>query len=199
MSVDLMEWMKLVLGSSFVATITTGAFTYFGSVRAKRRNARNAALTAALSLERYARDCRSTMCEARSALEEVDRMQSYDPIHSVALPKFVFPAGIEWKAISHRTEVELREFQEWVPSAQRFIRAGEFEDPFGYADDVEFKSAEVGLRALNLARRTRRRNGVPKWIPPVEDAELESDLARRFTEIENRRKRFAEQHASSRT
>ena len=189
---DTWEWVKLVAGSSVVASITTGVIGSVGRRREKERSARSTALTAALSLQTYAAACQTMMYDACGSANEAAHLCSYEPIEGIDLPKFAFPDGMEWKTIDHATEVDLREFEGWIKTVrQKMSDETQHGDPLDYVAEVEYKCTVVGLRALELARETRRREKVPEWRPAEESANLEADLQQHRTDLEERRRKQA--------
>ncbi len=189
---DPWEWFKLVAGSSVVASITTGVIGSVGRRREKERSARSTALTAALSLQTYAAACQTMMYDASVSADEATHRCSYEPTEGIDLPKFAFPDGMEWKTIDHATEVDLREFEGWIKAVhQRMSDETQHGDPLDYVAEVEYRCTVVGLRALELASETRRREKVPEWRPAEENANLEADLQQHRADMEERRQKQA--------
>lgn len=192
---DAWEWAKLVAGSSVVASITTGLIGSVGRRRDKERSARSTALTAALSLETYAAACRTMMYEAIAGAAEAARQASYDPVEGIDLPKFVFPDGMEWKTVDHATEVDLREFEGWTKAVRRKMADDtQHGDPLEYVAEVEYRCTTVGLRALELARETRRREKVPARRQTEENANLEAELQQQRKLLDERREEQAQRN-----
>ncbi|HWX11078.1 MAG TPA: hypothetical protein VNZ04_03630, partial [Trinickia sp.] len=149
MPLEWSDYVKLALASSAVSSVIALAHSSWKDGRAHKRDARDSALTAALVLEQYARDCRSMMYKASPAAEEAARTQSYDPVEDIGLPQFQFPGEIEWKWLNHKNAVALREFPAMLLSARRFLGATyEFEDPVIYAEELEFQCAKAAKKAL---------------------------------------------------
>ncbi|WP_321794756.1 hypothetical protein [Caballeronia sp. J97] len=143
----------------------------------RRRERRDVALEVAISLEGYARECRSMMHRADWAREEIARSGSRDAAKSATLPAFSFPERIQWIRLSHRVVSELRDFPASVHSARNDLDAfAEFGEPSAYCDEVSVESAKAARDALLLARETRKKHGCVPWRPGAKDADLTREL-----------------------
>jgi hypothetical protein len=185
MNLDWLDLLKLVLASSLVSALVNVAYNYIKDRGSHKRDRKHAALTAALALEKFARDADATRRQAAYGVEEAVRCSSYDPIRNVALPDFEFPDEIDWKWLDQSVAARLRDFPQGIPTTRRsIVEAWEFGDPIVAAQEVELRSATLGKRALELAREVRRAHGVDPWVPDVVDADLEGTLWVFITERE---------------
>jgi hypothetical protein len=177
-----MDLLKIGGVAGIVSSVATLVWNEVRDGRARRLEARHVALTAALSLEQYARDARLMMHRAVWAAHEAARTQSYDPIKRVMLPELVFPESIDWKWLKHKATSRLREFPPSLHSTRQFLYAEwEYGDPIEFCAEVEFESAKAAMQALDLSRMTRAAHGVAPWAPGAQDSDLEKEL-RQFIE-----------------
>ncbi|CAE6858246.1 hypothetical protein R69746_07685 [Paraburkholderia aspalathi] len=178
--------LKIVLASSFVSSIVTLGWNWFRDLRDMRRERRDAALDAALSLEQYARTCRLMMHKADWAYQEGVRSSGGDA-NGIVVPKFLFPPEIRWKWLNHKITSELREFPPTVEHANEQVRAvWEYSVPPDVCAEVETQCAKLAKQALVLARMTRKAHKAAKWIPNTADADLEKELDAFLTKREER-------------
>ncbi|MFM0095639.1 hypothetical protein PQQ87_08500 [Paraburkholderia nemoris] len=188
-----MDLLKVAGVAGLVSSVVSLFWNEIKDGRARKRDARHAALTAALSLERYARDARLMMHRADWAAQEAGRTMSYDPIKGVTLPEFTFPETIEWKWLKHKVTSQLREFPASLHSTRQFLYAEwEFGDPIEVCGEVEFECAKAAKEALDLARLTREKHGVAPWKPGVQDSDLENYLTQFIEETAAKREAFRE-------
>ncbi len=115
-----MDLLKIGGVASIVSSVVTFGWNEFRNARIVRREARHAALTVAISLERYARDAQM-MRRADWAGKEAVRERRYDRLESVTLVEFMFPEPIDWKWLSHKVASQLREFPASLHSTRQSL------------------------------------------------------------------------------
>ncbi|WP_087750456.1 hypothetical protein [Paraburkholderia caledonica] len=170
------DW-KVVATSSLISSSVALLVGGLKDMRAHRRERRDAALEVALSLEAYARTCRSMMHKAEWAAREAGRTTSYEPLNGMNVPSFQFPERIQWKWLSHKIASELREFPATVHAAREYTASiWEYGDPVDLCSEVEFECAKSAKEALDLARSTRRKHRAAPWKPGAKDSDLEREL-----------------------
>ncbi|GJH21773.1 hypothetical protein CBA19CS22_34545 [Caballeronia novacaledonica] len=171
------SWLGIVGASSAVSSIAVLSMLGLRNRIILRRERRDVALEVAVSLEGYARECRSMMHRADWAREEVARLGNGDAAKSATLPRFSFPERIQWIRLSHRVVSELRDFPANVHAGRSDLDAfAEFGDPSAYCEEVSLESAKAARDALVLARETRRKHGCVPWRPGAKDADLTREL-----------------------
>lgn len=183
------DW-KVVATSSVISSSVALLMGGVKDMRAHRRERRDVALEAALSLEAYARTCRSMMHKAEWAAREAGRTMSYEPLNGVNVPSFQFPERIQWKWLSHKVASELREFPATVHAAREYVASvWEYGDPVDLCNEVEFECAKSAKQALDLARCTRRKHRAAPWKPGAKDSDLERELIDYISSNGEKRKR----------
>lgn len=188
-----MDLLKVGGIASVVSSIITLIWNGVRDARASRREARHVALTVSLSLEKYARDARLMMHRADWARQEAARVQSYDPLKSIALLEFVFPEPTDWKWLKHKVASQLREFPASLHSIRQSLSAEyEYGDPLDWCAAVEYECAVAAKRALELSHLTRSKHGVAPWRPGVPDTDLEKELTQYIAEYGPKREAFQE-------
>lgn len=176
----------VALASGAVSSVVTLAWiTAWKSMERKRRR-HDCALDLALSLERYARACRTMMHKAAWAAGEPGTSEASK---GVSIPAFSYPDGVHWDVLSRKVVSELREYPATVHAAREYVEAfREFGEPIDVCAQVEFECAKAAVFALALARKTRRRHGAAVWKPGAKDSALERELVDFIAKNEETRK-----------
>ena len=189
---QLFRWnspMALALASAAVGSIITLAWISAKDARERRRQRRDTALEVALSLEGYARTCRTMMHKAAWAAAEPARSISREATNTVSVPAFVYPDSVRWNVFSRKVISELREYPATVHAAREYVEAfREFGEPIDLCSQVEYECAKTAKAALALARATRRRHGAATWKPGVKDSAMERELSDFIASAEEKRK-----------
>jgi hypothetical protein len=179
----------MALASGAVASVTTLAWIAAKDAGERRRRRRDTALELALSLESYARTCRTMMHKAAWAASEPDGPRSRDAGKAVSIPVFAYPDKLRWDVFSHKAISELREYPATVHAAGEHVEAfREFGEPADVCSQVEYECAKAARSALALARVTRRRHGIATWKPGARDSAMERELADFIANAEEARK-----------
>lgn len=169
--------MALALASGAVGSVVTLSWISVKDARDRRRQRRDTAPELALSLESYARTCRTMMHKAVWAGAESARSTRSDAGKAVSIPGFAFPDKVQWGVLSRKVVSELREYPATVHAAREYVEAlREFGDPIDLCGQVEYECAKAAKAALVLARATRRRHGAATWTPGARDSALEREL-----------------------
>jgi hypothetical protein len=193
--IDWLDTAKVVGISSVVSSVVAIGWSALKDAGARKRQRRDTALDVAVSLESYARSCRSMMHRAEWATEKAARTHSYDAIRDVKLPEFAFPEKIEWKWLKHKVTSELREFPAAIHAGREYLGSvREYSDPAEICEAVAFECARAAKEALTLARATRRKHGAAPWKPGAKDSNLERELSDFITRSEQQRKTLRERH-----
>jgi hypothetical protein len=144
MSLELMDYVKVTLVSSVVSSAIGLLHSSWKNGHDRKRNARDAALTTAHSLEQYARDCQPMKSVAREAIDSAELTgQNQALYYVVGLPDFEFQPGIEWKWLNHESAVAMREFPGFLRSVSRFQLAPLVRGSMRYAVEVELPVVAV--------------------------------------------------------
>jgi hypothetical protein len=179
----------LALASSAAGSAITLSWISAKEVADRRRQRRDTALELALSLESYARTCRTMMHKAVWAAAESARPSGSDAAKAVSIPGFAFPDKVQWRVLSRKVVSELREYPATVHAAREYIEAFR---AFGNSNElcgqVEYECAKAAKVALALARATRRRHGAATWKPGARDSALERELVDFIATAEEKRK-----------
>jgi hypothetical protein len=187
----------LTLASAAVGSVTTLAWISARDFRDGRRQRRNTALELALSLESYARTCRTMMHKAAWAAAEPVVM-SREASKGVSIPVFAYPDRLQWHVLGRKVISELREYPATVHAAREHVEAfREFGEPVDICGQVECECAKAAMSALALARATRRRHGVTKWKPGAKDSAMERELSDFIANAEEKRKASLERRTES--
>ncbi|WP_053572301.1 hypothetical protein [Caballeronia cordobensis] len=107
---DWPKWLAIVGTSSAISSIVVLLMQGIKNRVIHRRERRDAALEAAISLEGYARICRAMMHRTDWARDELNRTGNRDAIKSAMLPAFLFSEHIQWRRLGHRVVSDLRDF-----------------------------------------------------------------------------------------
>ncbi|WP_421381084.1 hypothetical protein ACOCG7_34220 (plasmid) [Paraburkholderia sp. DD10] len=181
--------MILALASGAVGSVITLAWISARDARKRSRQRRDAALELALSLESYARTCRTMMHKAAWAASEPVGPMSRDASQGVSVPVFAYPDKLQWHVLSRKAISELREYPATVYAAREYVEAcREFGEPNGLCGQVEYECAKAAMAALALARTTRRRHGAATWKPGARDSAIERELSDFIANAEEKRK-----------
>jgi hypothetical protein len=188
----------LALASAAVGSVTTLAWISARDARDGRRQRRDAALELALSLESYARSCRTMMHKAAWAASEPVGLKSLEASQGVSIPAFAYPGTIHWHVLSRKVISGLREYPVTVHAAREHVEAfREFGEPVDVCSLVEYECAKAAVSALALARATRRRHGAATWKPGVPDSAMERELSDFIANAEEKRKAVLERRAEA--
>ncbi|QBR04370.1 hypothetical protein [Paraburkholderia pallida] len=183
----------LALVSATVGSVVTLAWIAAWDARERRRCRDHTALELALSLESYARTCRTMMHKAVWAASEPVGTTNREACKGVSIPAFAYPDKLKWEVLSRRAISELREYPATVHAAREYVEAfREFGEAIDLCDQVEYECAKVAMAALALARTTRRRHGAATWKPGVKDSAMERELSDFIKNAEVRRKESLE-------
>jgi hypothetical protein len=181
--------MTLALASGAIGSVITLAWISARDARERRRQRRDTALELALSLESYARTCRTMMHKAAWAAAEPVGPIRREASKGVSIPAFAYPDKLQWRALSRRVISDLREYPATVHSAREYVEAfREFGEPIDLCGQVEYECAKAARGALELARATRRRHGATRWKPGAKNSSIERELSDFIKTAEEKRK-----------
>jgi hypothetical protein len=190
--------LALTLATTAISSVVTLTWVSARDARERRRHRRDTALELALSLESYARTCRTMMHKASWAAAEPVRTIKGEAISKVSIPAFAYPEKLDWSAMNRRAISELREYPATVHAAREYVEAfREFGDPLELCGQVEYECAKAAKAALALARTTRRRHGTAVWKPGVRDSALDRELSDFIVSAEEKRKTTLDQRTES--
>jgi hypothetical protein len=190
--------MILALASGAVGSVITLAWISARDAKERKRRRRETALELALSLESYARTCRTMMHKAAWAVSELVSPVSLEVSKGVCIPVFAYPDKLQWHVLSRKVISELREYPATVYAAREYVEAfREFGEPIDLCSQVEYECAKAAMAALALARTTRRRHGTATWKPGAKDSALERELADFIGNSEEKRKESLERRVVS--
>jgi hypothetical protein len=177
------------LASGTVGSVITLAWISARDARERKRQRRDTALELALSLESYARTCRTMMHKAAWAASEPVGPMNREATKEVSLPVFAYPDKLQWQVLSRKAISELREYPATVYAAREHIEAfREFGEPIDLCGQVEYECAKAAMAALALARTTRRRHGAATWRPGAKDSAMERELSDFIANAEEKRR-----------
>ncbi|MBP0590709.1 hypothetical protein J8I87_13470 [Paraburkholderia sp. LEh10] len=180
---------SLALASGAVGSVVSLAWISARDAGSRRRQRRDTALELALSLESYARTCRTMMHKAAWAAAEPAGSMSREATRTVSIPAFVYPDRIQWSVLGRKVISELREYPATVHAAREYVEAfREFGEPLDLCHQVEYECAKTAMAALSLARVTRRRHGAATWKPGAKDSAMERELSDFIASAEDKRK-----------
>jgi hypothetical protein len=178
---QLVSWnnpIALALASSAVGSVVTLAWITARNVRERRSQRRDTALEPALSLESYARTCRTIMHKAAWAAKESADSTGSEAVKTVAVAAFGYPDKLRWNVLSRKVVSELREYPAAVHAAREYVEAfREFGEPNELCGLVEYECAKAAMAALALARATRRQHGAASWKAGAKDSAMERQLS----------------------
>ncbi|MGT2476526.1 hypothetical protein [Paraburkholderia terrae] len=190
----------LAVASSAVGSVVTLAWISARDIRERRRQRHDTALELALSLESYARTCRTMIHKAGWAATEPALSMTHEAAKTVCIPAFAYPDNLRWHVMSRKVVSELREYPATVHAAREHVEAfREFGEPVDLCGEVQYESAKAAIAALALARATRRRHGVATWKPGAKDSAMERELSDFIANAEEKRKASLERRAESAT
>lgn len=188
--------MASALASGAVGSIVTLVWISARDFRDRRRQRRDTALEVALSLEGYARTCRTMMHKAAWAAADARGSVSREAVRTVSITTFTFPEKLRWDVLSHKVVSELREYPATVYAAREYVEAfREFGEPADFCGQVEYECAKAAMAALALARTTRRRHGAARWKPGAKDSAMARELSDFIANAEEKRKALLERRA----
>jgi len=166
------------LTSATVGSVVTLVWIAARDGRERRRHRRDTSLELALSLESYARACRTMMHKANWVASQPAGSMSREASKGVSVPAFAYPDKLRWDVLSRRVISELREYPATAHAAREYVEAfREFGEPIDFLGQVEYECAKAARAALALARTTRRRHGAATWKPGAEDSAMERELS----------------------
>jgi hypothetical protein len=188
----------LTLVSGAVGSVITLAWISARDARERKRQRHDTAMDLALSLEIFARSCRTMMHKAAWAAAEPAGPMNCESSKGVSVPTFAYPDKLQWQVLSRRVIAELRDYPATVHSAREYVEAlREFSEPIDFCGQVEYECAKAAMSALSLARITRRRHGVVTWKPGAKDSDIERELADFIADAEEKRKVALERRTGS--
>jgi hypothetical protein len=188
----------LALVSGAVGSVITLTWISARDATERKRQRRDTALELALSLESYARTCRTMMHKAAWAAAVPVGPMSREATQGVSVPAFAYPGKLHWHILSRRVISELREYPATVHAAREYVEAfREFGEPIDLCHQVEYECAKAARYALALSRATRRRHGAATWTPGAMDSAMERELSEFIKNAEERRKASLEQRTES--
>jgi hypothetical protein len=198
---QLLRWnspIALALASSAVGSVVTLTWISARDVRERRSQRRDTALELALSLESYARTCRTMMHKAAWAATDPADSVSREAVKTVSVAAFGYPDKLRWNVLSRRVVSELREYPATVHAAREYVEAfREFGEPIELCGLVEYECAKAAMVALALARTTRRRHGAAPWKPGAKDSAMERELSDFIASAEEKRKASLQRRTES--
>lgn len=196
--VDLNTPMTLALASAAVGSVITLSWISARDIRDRKRQRRDTALELALSLESYARTCRTMMHKAAWAAAQGAGPMSRDASKGVVIPAFAYADKLQWHVMSSKVISELREYPATVHAAREYVEMfREFGELIDVLGQVEYECAKAAMAALALARATRRRHGTATWKPGAKDSALERELSDFIANAEEKRKESLERRTES--
>lgn len=179
----------LALTSAAVGSVASLAWISVRDAGVRKRQWHDTALEVALSLESYARTCRTMMHKAAWAASAPASAMSREACNSVSVPVFAYSDKLQWRVLGRKIISELREYPATVHSAREHIESfREFGEPLDLCAQVEYECAKAAKSALTLARVTRRRHGAARWKPGTKDSALERELSDFIATAEEKRK-----------
>ncbi|MPW24013.1 hypothetical protein GCT13_46990 [Paraburkholderia sp. CNPSo 3157] len=188
----------LALMSGAVGSIVTLTWISAKETREGKRRRRSSALELALSLESYARTCRTMMHKALWAAAEPTGLITREASKGVSVPAFTYPENVQWDILSRKAISELREYPATVHGAREYVEAfREFADPIDVCGQVEYECAKAAMSALALARATRSRHGAAAWRPGAKDSAMERELSDFIAKTEEKRRTSLERRTDS--
>jgi hypothetical protein len=200
-SLQLLSWntpIVLALASSAVGSVVTLTWISAKDARDRRSQRRDTALELALSLESYARTCRTMMHKAAWAATDPADSMSREAVKTVSVAAFGYPDKLRWNVLSRRVVSELREYPATVHAAREYVEAfREFGEPIELCGLVEYECAKAAMVALALARTTRRRHGAAPWKPGAKDSAMERELSDFIASAEEKRKASLQRRTES--
>jgi hypothetical protein len=183
----------LALMSAAVGSVVSLAWVSVRDAGVRKRQRHDTALEVALSLESYARTCRTMMHKAAWSVSTPVGALSHDASNSVSIPTFAYPDKLHWQVLSRSAVSELREFPATVHVAREHVEIlREFGEPADLCVHVEYECAKTARSALALARVTRRRHRAAKWKPGAKDSAMERELSDFIANAEEKRKTLLE-------
>jgi hypothetical protein len=196
-----LDWntpMTLALASAAIGSVVTLVWISARDAIERKRQRRNTALELALSLESYARTCRTMMHRAAWAAAEATETMSREASKSVSIPACAYPDKLPWHVLSRKVISELREYPASIHAAREYVEAfREFGEPIDFCGQVEYECAKAAMAALALARITRRRYGAARWKPGAKDSAMERELSDFIANAEDQRRASLERRTES--
>jgi hypothetical protein len=190
--------MASALASSAIGSVITLAWISARGVREHRSQRRDTALELALSLESYARTCRTMMHKAAWAAAVPTGSMSREVTRNVSVAAFAYPDKLRWNVLSRKVVSELREYPATVHATREYVEAfREFGEPIDLCSLVEYECAKAAMTALALARTTRRRHGAARWKPGAKNSAMERELSDFIETAEEERKALLQRRAES--
>lgn len=190
--------MASALASSAIGSVITLAWIHARDVREYRSQRRDTALELALSLESYARTCRTMMHKAAWAAAVPTGSMNREAITTVSVAAFAYPDKLRWNVLSRKVVSELREYPAAVHATREYVEAfREFGEPIDLCGLVQYECAKTAMAALALARTTRRRHGAATWKPGAKDSAMERELSDFIKNAEEERKTSLQRRAES--
>ncbi|SFU26324.1 hypothetical protein [Paraburkholderia aspalathi] len=183
----------LALMSAAVGSVVTLAWISVRDASMRKRQRHDTALEVALSLESYARTCRTMMHKAAWATSTPASTVSREPSSNVSIPTFAYPDKLHWQVLSRSVVSELREFPATIHAAREHVETfREFGEPADLCAQVEYECAKAAKSALTLARATRRRHRATTRKPGAKDSAMERELSDFIVTVEEKRKAYLE-------
>jgi hypothetical protein len=184
----------LALTSAAVGSVVSVVWISIRDASAHKRQRHDTTLEVALSLESYARTCRTMMHKAAWAASTPASAVSSETSNSVSIPTFAYPDKLHWLILSRSVVSELREFPATVHAAREHVESfRDYGEPTDLFAQVEYECAKAAKSALTLARATRRRHRATKWKPGVKDSAMELELSDFIANAEEKHKASLEQ------
>ncbi|WP_341318694.1 hypothetical protein WN982_27200 [Paraburkholderia sp. IMGN_8] len=180
---------SLALVSAALGSCVSLAWIAAKDVRARKRQRHDTALELALSLESYARTCRTMMHKAAWAASASIDHTIHDASKGVSIPVFAYPDKLQWQVLSRGVVSELREYPATVHAAREHVETfREFGEPVDLCGHVEYECAKAATSALILARVTRRRHRAARWKQGTKESAMERELSDFIVYAEEKRK-----------
>ncbi|CAM2147677.1 conserved protein of unknown function [Pararobbsia alpina] len=143
-----------VISSSVVSTLLAALLGWFKEWRLRNGLARDTALSVAVELERYCRNCVHKLLDLEYAIGEAERQNSYQLLGDSPIPGFVYQVDVTSRELEMSFLAKLREFPNAIEGWRRDI----FDDPEHY-DPLVVAGRKVYAMA-HLARRS--------WVLAIE-------------------------------
>jgi hypothetical protein len=180
--------LSLALTSAAVGSVITLAWLSAKDFKARKLQRRDTALELALSLESFARTCRTMMHRAAWAAAQ-PAGGTREAGKTVTIPTFAYPDKLTWHVLRRKAISELREYPATVHAAREYVEAfREFGEPIDLCGQVEYECAKAAIAALALARATRRQHAAAAWKPGAKDSAMERELSDFIANAEEERK-----------
>lgn len=163
MQVGWLQIIALVAGSTVLATLLSQGITILREWRGMRRDARLSALHLALVIDQYAEACSGAVAD----IENYRSSRGNAGEEHVQLPPLPpYPEDMNWRALDMRSATDVLSFRVSVERANGQVAdAAAFGMPHDCQNEVVRLGIELGLKAVQVAKEIRIRDGTLEWRP----------------------------------